>query len=366
MRDLPDVLRGEMSESLSSIFANYYGREDQFAEHALAHFADVDNLEVFGNELFTRLYNDRKGLKGGIPALFETIVETSRRLRDARHIELALADTGSSGIVCGSLSYGPFFNVHGIRGIEQASDLDLIIVVGNSGQLSGIIDCLSNISGVDQKTVDHLRVRAKIFTELYDKEDTILSHKINLWKDADTLLSGTGLQSTYQVSMHFITRRTLEYILATSANELTRNDIGGKRTVRDYRDTYTDRVDLPRTFAGREYLVLPQNLSERKFSVVPPTQIVEEGWLRWVTAYLFDENDCYCPGFLQTILLPVSELHWDGLDVKSELTAFAQKFYNRYHSEQRIRPHALLRPSLTHVRMDAFAPHIIRRFDSGR
>jgi hypothetical protein len=351
-RHLPNDLRGALAECLSDLAVSYCGREELFVEHSLAVFAEVNNRETFDNELFAADYRDRAGSKGGLPGSFETVVETSRRYRDARRLALALADAGTSGILCGSVSYGPFYNVRGHHRAKPASDLDLIVVVHDTAQLSAIADCLSGLAGADRGSVDRFRARAEIFTDRCDDGMTVLSHKVRLWADcADSLLAGTGLRGDYQASLHFLTRQTFGYALVESSTALTQAAAGGRRTVRDYRETWICRADLTRTFAGREHAVAPQ------------MDAIDGGWLRSMTAYVFDETDCYCPGFLQTTLLPVPELLWDELGVRPDLATFTRKFYDRYRHEKSRNPDGLLRPSLTHVRRDAFAPYIIRQFD---
>ncbi|NKE59963.1 hypothetical protein FXN61_25450 [Lentzea sp. PSKA42] len=351
-RPVPGVVRDALAEDLAGLAFSYEGQEHLFAEHALGVLAEVDGRETFDSALFLEYYLDRSGVADGFPSLLETVVETSRRHRDARRFAQALAGTSTSCVLCGSMSYGPFYNVHGHHDEKPASDLDLVIVIDNAAQLDGIAERMLGLDGVDHTSVEQLRARAAVFVDRFDDGATAFSHKVRLWtNEVDQWLDGTGLRGDYVVSLHFLTRRVLGYVLVESSAELTRSGAGRLRNVRDFRDTATQRADLPRTFAGREYPAAPQ------------VEEVEAGWLRWATAYLFDETDSYCPGFLQTILLPEPKVLWDGLGVRAPIVTFVRKLHDRCRLERGSNPNALLRPSLAHVRLDVFAPHVVRRFD---
>ncbi|MFG1919029.1 hypothetical protein [Micromonospora sp. NPDC048898] len=347
---LPAELRDALAECLTGLVGDFRGREDRFVAYVLAVIAEVSRDEVFDVGLFRRHYGPGRAAPGEpLPALFEAAVETARRLRDAWRIEDALAGTGTSGILCGSTSYGPFYNV------RSTSDLDFVIVIETAAAAAVVADRLGGLPGVAPASVELLRTRAGLFRDRYDDGRTILSHKIRLWTDRDdSMLVGAGLPGDYPLSLHLITERVLGYALVESSPTLERSTVGGVRTVRAYRDTRTTRPDLPRTFAGRELPVLA-DLTE-----------AASGWLRSTTACQFDDADCYCPGFLQTILLPLLDLRWDERGCRPRLRAFERKFRDRYLIERARSPHALLRPSFTHVRREVFAPHIIRSFDEGR
>jgi hypothetical protein len=164
---------------------------------------------------------------------------------------------------------------------------------------------------------------------------------------------GTGSAGGYHLSLHVLNRRTLSYVLVESSTTLSRTTAGRSRTVRDYRDTTTTRPDRPRSFAGREYRIGAR------------PRPAELGRLRPVTVYRFDDGDCYCPGFFQTILLPGFDPLWDDLDLRPNLRVFRQKYLDRFRLELGRDPHAYLAPSLTHVRRERFAPHVVADFDRG-
>lgn len=346
----PSDLRDALSECLTSLVGDFRGAEEQFVCYVLAVIAEVAGDETFDAELFRRHYSQDVQTAGRqSPTLFETVVETTRRLRDAWRLEDALVGTGTSGILCGSTSYGPYFNV------SSASDLDFVIVIENAAAAPVVAKRLDHLAGADPESVELLQVRAELFRDQYDNGHTALSHKVRLWANQDDQMLGrTGLPGDYNLSLHLLTDRVVGYALVESSRTLDRSTAGGIRTVRDYRDTEATRPDLPRTFAGREHPVRPE------------LERVTQGWLRSTTAYQFDDADSYCPGFLQTILLPLLDLRWDDRLCRTRLRAFERKFRDRYLAERARLPHSLLRPSFTHVRRDVFAPHIIRLFDGER
>jgi hypothetical protein len=358
-RHLPADLRDAVAQCLTGLAAAYRCEEERFVRQALAVMANVDGEEVFDPHLFRRFYADAHRPAGTtgrrLPALFETVAETGRRLRDLQRLEQALAGTGTSGILCGSTSYGPFYNVRGPRGRAPASDLDVVIVAPDAATLPTVADALRGLAGTDRVSVEQLRERATVFWDRYDNGRTSLSHKLPMWTaEPDPLLAAAGLPGDYHLSLHLLTGQVLGYVLVESSTALNPATAGRQRTVSDYRDTVTRRPDLPRTFACREHRVAPK------------LEAAQLGWIRSTTACHFDDSDCYCPGFLQMILLPLLDLRWDEAGCRTRLANFERKYFDRYRLEWAAAPHALLRPSFTHVRREDFAPHIVRDFDRER
>jgi hypothetical protein len=328
---VPVDLRDRLAACLSDLAASYPGREEPFIEHAGAVFAEAAGHETLDQGVFQTLYDDRWG-SDRLPAAFEAVVETARRLRDLNRLRTLLWGTGTSGGLCGSVSHAPFYNV------RADSDLDVLIFVDNPDALPGLVEKIAALRAARPASVERLRARAVIYRDRYDDGMTVFSHKLVM--DGD-----------YRLSLHALTIRTLAYVLVESSTTLTRATAGSHRGVRDYRDTTTSRPDRTRSFGGREHKVT---------SVPEPAEF---GWLRWVTVYRFDDADSYCPGFLQTILQPRFELLWDDLGCASRLRVFERKYLGRLRYEQAREPHALLLPSLTHVRRDGFAPHVVAEFD---
>jgi hypothetical protein len=350
MPTLPADLRGVLAERLAGVAESYRGKEDDFVEHALALIADVAGDEVFDAALFRRHFLSRStDAERPLPGLFETVVGTARRLRDARRLEEALAGAGTSGILCGSTSYGPFHNV------RSSSDLDFVVVIKGGADALSVAARLRGLAGASPASVEQACARAKLFKDHYDDGHTAFSHKIDMWDDRpDPLLSKTGIRGDYKLSLHLLTARLLGYALADKSARLDRETAGGLRTVRDYRNTKTFRADVLRSFTGREHR------EEAKLDEAI------EGWLRTTTAYRFDKTGSYCPGFLQTLLLPLIDLRWDDLECRRDLRVFERKFFERYRTEKRLSPHNLLVPSYSHPRSEIFAPHVTREFNRDR
>lgn len=328
---VPIDLRDSLAACLSDLAASYPGREELFLEHAGVVFAEAAGHETLDQEVYRTLYDERWG-SDHLPGAFETVVETARRLRDLNRLRTLLSGTGTSGGLCGSVSHAPFYNV------RASSDLDVLIFVDTPDALPDLVEGIAALPGASPASVSQLRARAAVYRDQYDDGLTVFSHKVVMGED-------------YRLSLHVITLRTLAYVLVESSTTLTRATAGSHRGVRDYRDTMTSRPDRTRSFGGREH----------KVSSIP--EPAELGWLRWVTVYRIDDADRYCPGFLQTILQPRFDLLWDDLGCAPRLRVFDRKYLDRLRYEQAREPHALLLPSLTHVRRDALAPHVVAEFD---
>ncbi|MGY3518587.1 hypothetical protein ACVMYR_20065 [Micromonospora sp. PTRAS2] len=359
---VPAVLREALADAILDVSSSYAGHEDELVEHGLAVLADVEGHEIVDEELFRAYYEDDRFTPGGgddptgrrQPGLFEALVETCRRRRDARGLRDALRGTGTSGLLIGSTSYGRFHNVRGNRNGTAASDLDFVVVVDDPAIL-GCVDGLlaTALPGVPAADLDRMRHRAEVFTGGLDDGRTVFSHKLRLWADGapDPMLPAGVAASDYLVSLHFLTRPVLDYVLVASTPRLRRDAAGARRTVHDYREAPVTRRDHHRTFAGRSYQ-LPLD-----------TVATEGGHLTSPRVYYIDDFDSYCPGFFQTMLLPRPDVLWDGLDVAPALDQFQRKISERVRYEADRPPHAMVRQSFAHVRRDAFAPRVIRLLD---
>ncbi len=132
------------------------------ASHTLAVMAATEGAELLDDALFLRLYHDERFTRAGEsgrrrPPPFQAVVETCRRLRDAELLSDLLRGAGSSAIVCGSVDYGAFYNV------RAASDLDLVVVVGETSALATIADRLALLPGVADADIARFAGRARIF-----------------------------------------------------------------------------------------------------------------------------------------------------------------------------------------------------------
>lgn len=362
---IPVEVTEAFADAILTISANpnYVGREAQLCEHALAVLAAAEYREILDLNLFRRYYEDDLYASAAVappvgrrrPARYEAIVETCRRLRDARRLRAACRNTGTSGLLTGSASYGRFYNVRGNRGGVAASDLDFIVVIDQASALDGVASGLRALPGVASRDVDRFVDRAYVFADCLDDGRTVFSHKIRLWADGtpDPMLPSAAAPTCYPLSLHVMTPPVLEYVLVTSTPRLLKDAAGARRTVRDYREVPTGRWDDLYDFAGRRHR---SNLSAE------PTR---DGCLRSPLVYYIDEFDCYFPGFYQSMLFPPPDLLWDDLDIRLALNDFPRKLDQRVRHEANQRPHAMLRPSFAHVRREVFTPSVIRFLDAG-
>jgi hypothetical protein len=360
-RGVPVELVEAFADAVAEANLSYAGEEAQFCQHALAILADVDGHEEINARLYEKYYTDERFqpvVTGGLRRRarpFEAIVETCRRRRDARSLRAGCRDSGTSGLLIGSASYGAFFNVRGHSPEQAASDLDFIVVDKSPGSLEQIATALAALPGVASEDIGSFRRRARTFVQSCDLYTTVFSHKVRLWVDdtADALLPGLAVPSGYLLSMHVMNTAVLNYALVGSTPRLLRETAGARRTLKDFREARAGRWDDLYDFAGR--------LHRSRLDAAP----IEGGVLRSPKVYHIDALDCYFPGFYQTMLFPEPDLLWDELDVRPNIEEFQRKLSERIRFEARHRGHTMLRPSFAHVRRDVFAPGVIRRLDAG-
>jgi hypothetical protein len=333
----PDDLAGALAEALTALVPAYAGRIGLLEPHTYAVFAAAEGFELLDDTLFRHLYDDKRFTRAGErhPPPLQTVVETCRRLRDADRLGTLLRGKGSSAILCGSVDYGAFYNV------RAASDLDLVVVIDETATLPTLADGLALLPGVVDADVARFAGRAAIFAGRYDDGNTSFSHKVTVHSD-----------STYLISVHVLTRPLLRYVLAGSATRLAPDEAGTVRTILDYRETTTGRLDVHRTFAGRRHT--------RDATLTP----AQGGTLRTTSAYVIDETGAYGLGFVQSLFLTIRpEPLWDDLGIRAELDAFRHKLRERLRMERALRPHALTLLSLAHMRRPVLGPHAVRALD---
>lgn len=360
-RRVPDELRENLADAVLQLSWSYVGREADLSEHALAVLANVEHRERFDARLFCNYYGDdrfsvTKESQVGRhrrPSVYENVVETCRRLRDAERVRHAFRHTETSGILTGSASYGRFYNVRGNRCGHPASDLDFIIVVEDAAALDSVAESLATLPGISKTDVDQFVRRSYVFRDAAEDATTVLSHKIRLWSDGvpDPMLPSGAAEASYPLSLHVMTRTVLDYALVTSAPQIRKNGAGARRTLQDYRESPAARLDDIRNFAGKS---LSLDLEST------PT---EHGYMRLTRVYHIDEFDFYYPGFFQTMLLPRPDVLWDRFNVRSALEVFQGKLADRLRHEARRNAHTMLRLSFAHIRREAFAPRTVKILD---
>lgn len=345
-------LHAAMAEALGE--ASLHVSPDQLIMGALATFADVDHHDSLDRTTARALYQDPRFTASPTPADLlpspaESVIETGRRLRDAQSVRTVMADTPTTGIQCGSVSLGPYFSVRGGRRTAPASDLDMIIVYADD-TLVDVADQLLGVPGASTDDVHRLISRTKIFKR-FDDDQTVLSHKLHMWRNAPDPLYPMALGAEYGLSIHFISNSLLEYIVVDSSDHLTVTEAAARRPIRDYRNTPTDRPDVLYSFTGHPTEFDPQLTT------------VDQGYFRRTSVYVITRDDRYHPGFYHTVTQPELDLLWDSDNVANRYRPLQQKLRERYRYERDRDPYTLMRPSLAHVRLPRLAPHMIAAID---
>jgi hypothetical protein len=360
-RRVPEELRDALIDAIFQVSMSYVGEEEQMCELALAVLAAVEGYETIDLDLVRRFYEDDRfapytadSSRQRCPSVFEAIVETCRRRRDARHLSDVVEHASTTVLRIGSTAYGRFSNVRGNRCGEAASDLD-VIVIEKAEALCPMVDKLAALPGVTPADIDQFAHRVQVFVDGFDDGKTVFSHKIRLWANGtpDPLLPPGVARADYLVSLHVMTPPVLEHVLVAATPRLRKESAGTHRTVQDYRATASGRRERLYTFGRRGYY-LPLK-----------TKCVKAGYLTLPSVYYIDEFDHYCPGFYQTMLFPPPDLLWDGRHIQPALDEFWGKIAERIQYEGGKQVHAMLRPSFAHVRREAFTSTIIKQLDEG-
>jgi hypothetical protein len=359
--ELPKELLDGLANAIHGLSSAYNTYEDEMCLHALAVFANASGQETLTPEVCLSHYDDESLTRFDgtgptarrLPPPYEALVETCRRRRDACAVRRALKDAGTSGLLCGSANYGAFYNVRGCRGDEPGSDLDCIIVLGDPRSLDRILDELTALPGINRVDLGRLAERARLFTQRFDDQQTVLSHKLRLWSGSarDVIMAPIGGRHDYLLSLHFVTAAVLSYLLVDSVPRIDRDAAGGCRTIRVYRETAPLRHDHQRSFGGASHVL-----------DLETTQTVS-GYLRKTRVYHIDQLDAYFPGFFQSMLVPRPTLLWDDLEIRPRLDQFQQKIGERIRYENSRDGYTMRRPSFAHPRRAVFAPGVIQQLD---
>lgn len=362
-RTIPLNVAGFLAEAFGRIAANYYDREEELIVHALGVLGNIDESETVSPALFRRLYHDPRFARfrqySGAndaprrrPRPFEALVETVRRYRDLNSLGLALSKVPTSGILGGSVNYGRFFTVRGQFENDPASDLDLVVVLPDFGFLDSAIASLDAVRAIAGEDLRALAERARLFTEKdLDDGRTVFSHPVPMWGAADdSLMAWAPNSGTYRLDVRFLSLAALDWLLVADSSKLNGSSAGQTRSVRDYCATNSSNEDHHRSFGGH-------NLRSQ-LEMHP----AEGGFLRSSRVYQIDD-DRYYPGVFQNLVLPRFAQRWESVPISGRLEAFRWKITERLRWERRERPYEMLRLSLSHIRSELFAPHVLRSVD---
>ncbi len=360
---IPPDVTGTLAQSLGRTLAYYERREDEFGRDLFALWSKIEGPDLRGSDdaKFLGLYRDKRldnyveyspadAKQRRRPRPFESSVETCRRLTALNGLRDTMHSLPSGAILGGSLSYGRFYNVAGNIN-NNASDIDLLLVIPSYSLLESVATALSKTIGVDAESLSSFRDRIKVFLQLQrDKSPCIFSHKLRLWRGiADPVLEPASVSSEYNISLHVFSLQDFEYVTLSDMEIIEKSNF--ERVLIDYRDTQPDHSYAQRSFSG-----IP--LGEHP----PNPQEVQGGYLALVQVCLIGQNR-YCPGLHQNLILPQFERRWDSpeLHLELKLYKFRWKILERLRAERTMRPFEEQRLSFSHVRFNVFAPHITRR-----
>lgn len=364
-RFMPESIPAFYAEALGRVSACYYGREELFILHGLGILANAEHANKITPALFQRLYGDDRfdrfvqyTLDGGQrrrrrPHPFETLVETARRFRDLNHLQAVLEDMPTSCVLGGSLNYGRYFSVRGGLGRHRGSNVDLMIVIPDYRWLDEVIAGVGELRGSARASMKALEQRAKVWRD-HDLDDgySLFSQRIQMWTDQDDpIMAWAPNRGEYSIDLRIVSSSVLDWILIADIPKLTANTAGNSRSIRDFCQHDTRGNEHQRSFSGR---------NQR-----PTLEVTElaDSLLRTHRVYSI-HDDRYYPGSVQNLLLPRFNARWDNVPVLSALEAFRWKIIERLRYERRQQPYELQRVSLSHTRLEGFAPHILRNIDN--
>lgn len=379
---LPEVFMGPLALRLARAAAFYPGREMIYVESLGEVFTQLGrpslrdayfDLRYEFAPAYTALgYEGRR-----LPKPYETIVETMRRLRDARVIERQTSGVQVSAILGGSTSYGRFYNVRGkaspgtrdamlgnfpfrnvLEGdqpprnwgkVDDASDLDFLLVVDEMTSLPNLLDALGRVDFINRDDLEAAQRRAELYRGLQRDAPIVFSQKFRLHdRKPDPDVLDVGSSPEYKLSLHVTSRDTFGHII----HEGRFFEDNQSAVIFDYRADPPSR-GIRRGFDGYEE-------SFDQEAVQEPGGFVVEQRVFEVTQGRF------LPGLFQQMILPAFEARWEHplLELQLPLTEFKWKVIDRLRAERWRYPSKQQSLSLTHVRYHVFSPHVRRRTDA--
>ena len=349
---VPDFL-GWLLARLSN---SYYGQESVFFSKAVERFTqaaeNVYKREVSREEVYRlTCYPNKRNVEGRrSPGFAESTIETTRRLRDIRLLEEALSKTTVGAVVGGSMSYGKFINV---KGGDDASDIDLLIVIDSWNDLAITLSNLRRMSIVSPTDVERMMIRSeKMLSKWGDRDNITFSGKAKLRETSqDTFLERFGQPTKYDLSVHFVSREGADILLMKDHLDLSASDKMKSREFMDYRELPPSRDDFQRAFSG-DSLNIPVKYDQHG-----------ESYERFTMSFVVRDGRFY-PGMLQGIVLPAFDVRWGDTRFRRVVESFRWKLVERLRYEKNAFPNEILRLSVAHTRTDAFATHIIPSIDA--
>lgn len=357
---LPGELSAFMAELLSRLSVPYFDKEQLFV--ADAHL-NLDPHKTPNELYFDKRYEPLAAFRPveasagrRRPTPFESIVETSRRLRDVGAVSSKLEPVSTGGILGGSLSYGRFYNVIGQREFGKGSDIDFYLVVESIDDIAQLLKSVQEVPGVSSLAVQATNTRLdefRKFCEVESETPAVFSCKIPMWEEgSDSILQGIQVSQAYHMSLHIMSRDTSNLLLLVEHPKVTKERLSSELVVADFRETPANRADHQRSFAGRN----------ARFEIESTTFMSSH--VRKTRAFYIDNADNFYPGMFQNLVLPAFDVRWSKPAFKREVESFRWKMVERLRFERNSRPDELLRLSLAHTRCEVFSPHVVRALNA--
>ncbi|HEX6682958.1 MAG TPA: hypothetical protein VF062_09200 [Candidatus Limnocylindrales bacterium] len=354
-RSVPTDLRDRLAELLCRQSASYGDREAEFAHHGFVVVGNIHGYDSFDAELFQALYLDKTLASGPpyhLPPLMQAVLETQRRMRDVRRLKAASAPTMTAAFVGGSTAYAPHHSVRGNVDGKEPSDSDVLIIVEDENGILDFAKRMIDLPGVDAASAHEMVRQAQIFVDRYAGDDAMFSFRLRMWTGStpDPMMEWVPGKAEYQISLHIFTVASFRHLLVASSPSLRSELAGEVRRLTDYRAHKPETREVRRTFAGIDR------------SVPMESEQVDHGWISRPRVYYIDDNDSYCPGLIQIILLTAREASWDRLGVSAEVDQLIRKTAERLAYERERREHLYV--SLAHPRYPRFALHRRKELDA--
>lgn len=274
------------------------------------------------------------------PSLIEAIEETVVRLKFLSLFVQNLPNSVLSCISGGSMSYGRFFN---IRGGENSSDLDLILVFenGNFGNLHAD-QILSPDLGFAEDEIRLLSERLRVFTQLEKQgQADVLSQKARV------------VNQGFDVSMHLMNRGVFaeSTLFGVVHDAKTGQDV--EKRLLDYKpQPFKHRAMRQRDFYGNEHL-----FEADEASVIGG--VTEQEVISRIPAYGISQGK-FVPGMYHNLVSPRFEYEPFTSPLVSSVVTMYWSFMRDLEKQYRQKnPTASVLKS--HIRYDLFS-HNLRQF----
>lgn len=259
----------------------------------------VNDLKDFKKELSKILAKNKKIILSSYteeikynkrqPSFIESVEATIERLEMLEKIQNIFKNFSNTIIVGGSLIYGPFYNVRDNKDTGESSDIDILVIVDEQMINDEAWGTLPASKLFDDKEVNTLMERRKIFTDLYKKGDAdIFSQKIKP-KNRD-----------YDVSIHFFTPKIFDRMIGDVFVEDINSQENKIVTLKDYKTKkYPRKTCMQPNFKGQPYA----------FNV-PKQKKTELGVIASLPSYIISDGE-YHPGIYQNLMLPHFPVYYD-------------------------------------------------------